>query len=71
MIWNNKKAYTQYQTPCWTYKTIETKKAIEAKKQIQKHSKDFSGTLSDVECMKLIGIAGNTIYKYKAELKTE
>lgn len=51
--------------------TIETKKAIEAKKQIQKYSKDFNGTLSDVECMKLIGIARNTFYKYKAELKTE
>lgn len=51
--------------------TIETKKAIEAKKQIQKYSKDFNGTLSDVECMKLIGIARNTYYKYKAELKAE
>lgn len=51
--------------------TIETKKAIEAKKQIQKYSKDFNGTLSDVECMKLIDIARNTFYKYKAELKTE
>lgn len=48
-----------------------TKKSIEAKKQIQKHSKDFDGTLSDVDCMKLIGLARNTYYKYKRELKAE
>lgn len=51
--------------------TIETKKSIEAKKQIQKHSRDFNGTLSDVDCMKLIGLARNTFYKYKRELKAE
>lgn len=49
--------------------TIETKKAIEAKKQIQKYSRDFDGKLSDTDCMKLIGIARNSFYKYKAELK--
>lgn len=48
-----------------------TKKSIEAKKQIQKHSKDFDGTLSDVDCMKLTGLARNTYYKYKRELKAE
>ena len=47
----------------------ETKKALQAKEIIQKHSKDFSGTLSDVECMKLAGLARNTFYKYKRELK--
>ena len=47
-----------------------TKKSIEAKKQIQKYSKDFNGTLSDTDCMKLIGLARNTYYKYKRELKT-
>lgn len=51
--------------------TIETKKSIEAKKQIQKHSRDFNGTLSDVDCIKLIGIARNTYFKYKRELKAE
>ena len=50
---------------------LTTKKSIEAKKQIQKHSKDFNGTLSDVDCMKLIGLARNTFYKYKRELKAE
>lgn len=44
---------------------VETKKAIEAKKQIRKHSKDFGGNLSDVDCMKLTGLARNTFYKYK------
>jgi len=48
---------------------LTTKKSIDAKKLIQKHSKDFDGTLSDVDCMKLIGLARNTYYKYKKELK--
>lgn len=48
---------------------LTTKKSIEAKKLIQKHSKDFDGTLSDADCMKLIGLARNTYYKYKRELK--
>ena len=42
---------------------------IEAKKQIRKYSKDFDGQLSDVECMRMIGLARNTYYKYKRELK--
>ena len=48
-----------------------TKKSIEAKKQIQKYSKDFEGILTDIECMKMIGLARNTFYKYKAEMKAE
>ena len=50
---------------------LVTKKSIEAKELIQKHSKDFDGTLSDADCMKLIGIARNSFYKYKRELKAE
>lgn len=50
---------------------LTTKKSIEAKKQIQKHSKDFDGTLSDADCMKLTGLARNTFYKYKREMKAE
>ncbi|NRU23596.1 DNA invertase Pin-like site-specific DNA recombinase [Clostridium beijerinckii] len=42
-----------------------TKKSIEAKEQIIKYSKDFQGSLNDVETMKLIGLARNTYYKYK------
>ena len=47
------------------------KKAAAAKEQIKKYSKDFNGSLSDKETMKLIGIANNTYYKYKRELKEE
>lgn len=50
-------------------KRITTKKSIIAKEQIKKYSKDFFGTLSDMEVMKLIGISRNTYYKYKKELK--
>lgn len=49
---------------------IETKKAKAAKELIKKHSRDFGGSLSDAECMKLIGIARNSYYKYKRELKS-
>ena len=48
-----------------------TKKSVVAKKQIQKYSKDYEGTLTDVECIKLIGISRGSYYKYKRELKTE
>ena len=48
-----------------------TKKSIEAKAQIQKYSKDFNGTLKDIEVIKLIGISRNSYYKYKKELTQE
>ena len=48
---------------------IETKKSKEQKQVILKHSKDFGGSLSDTECMQLTGLARNTFYKYKRELK--
>ncbi len=47
---------------------LVTKKSIEAKKLIRKYSKDFEGTLGDKECIKLIGIARGSYYKYKREL---
>lgn len=50
---------------------LVTKKSIQAKQQIQKYSKDFQGTLKDVEVMKLIGVARNSYYKYKKELAQE
>ena len=49
-------------------KKLNVKKAQPAKELIKKHSKTFGGTLTDIECMKLIGIANNTYYKYKKEL---
>lgn len=49
--------------------TYTVKKAETAKADILRLSKDFNGTLNDIEVMKIIGIARNTFYKYKAELK--
>ena len=51
-------------------KKLNVKKAEPAKQLILKHSRDFGGTLSDAECMKLAGIARNTYYRYKAQLRT-
>lgn len=48
-----------------------TKKSVEAKAIIRKHSKVFDGTLNDNDVMKLAGISRNTYYKYKRELLTE
>ena len=48
---------------------LNIKKKAPAKELIIKHSKDFNGTLSDGNCIKLIGISRNTYYKYKRELK--
>lgn len=50
---------------------LTTKKSIEAKEVILKRSKDFNGDLSDLEVMKLTGVARGTYYKYKRELKAE
>ena len=52
-------------------KKLTTKKSIEKKSEILKHSVDFGGTLNDVDCMKLTGLSRNTFYKYKRELKAE
>lgn len=48
-----------------------TKKSIQAKNDIMKYSKDFQGTLKDIEVIKLLGLARNTYYKYKKELSEE
>lgn len=50
---------------------LNVKKAAPAKAVILKHSKAFGGTLDDAECMKLAGLARNTYYKYKRELREE
>ena len=50
---------------------LTTKKSIEKKAEILKHSADFEGTLNDIDCMKLTGLSRNTFYKYKRELKEE
>lgn len=48
---------------------LNIKKSALCKEQIQKYSRDFDGTLTDADCIKLIGIARNTYYKYKRELR--
>ena len=49
---------------------LTTKKSVKAKELIRKHSKDFEGTLSDVDVMKLIGCARGSYYKWKRELRS-
>ena len=48
---------------------VVTKKSIEAKAVILKHSQDFNGTLADPDVMRLTGLSRNTYYKYKRELR--
>ncbi len=54
-----------------TGRKLHVKKADAAKKIILKYSRDFNGSLSDIECMKLVGIARNTYYRYKALLRNQ
>ena len=49
--------------------TLTTKKSTECKKIISKHSKDFGGTLTDLDVIKLCGCSRQSYYKYKAEIK--
>lgn len=51
--------------------SVVTQKSLVAKELILKRSQDFNGTLTDTEMIKLTGIARNTYYKYKRELKKE
>ena len=48
---------------------LTTKKSVEAKALIIKYSKDFDGSLTDKEVIKLIDVSRNSYYKYKSELK--
>ena len=50
--------------------TLTTKKSIDCKSIIKKHSKDFGGTLEDSDVMKLCGCSRNSYYKYKREIKS-
>lgn len=50
---------------------LVTQKSIAAKKDILKYCKDFNGSLTDVDTIKLIGISKNSYYKYKRELREE
>ena len=50
---------------------LTTKKSLECKNIIRKHSKDFGGSLDDTEVMKVCGCSRNSYYKYKRELKVD
>lgn len=50
---------------------LTTKKSVAAKEIILKYSKNFGGTLTDIDVMKLAGVSRNSFYKYKRELKDQ
>ena len=50
--------------------TLTTKKSVECKAIIKKHSKDFGGSLDDPDVIKLCGCSRNSYYKYKKESNT-
>ena len=50
--------------------SLTTKKSLYCKTIIQKHSKDFGGSLDDPDVIKLCGCSRNSYYKYKRELKS-
>lgn len=50
---------------------LVTKKSVIAKEIIKKYSVDFNGALKDSEVMKICGIARNTYYKYKREIREQ
>lgn len=51
--------------------SVVTQKSLVAKEMILKRSQDFNGSLTDIEMIKLTGLARNTYYKYKRELKED
>lgn len=50
---------------------LNVKKKSGIKQEILKKSKDFYGTYTDKDLIKVLGIARNTYYKYKKELLAE
>ena len=52
-----------------TREKYATKKELAAKEIILKNSKDFNGSNTDAEVIKIAGSSRNSYYKYKAELK--
>ena len=50
---------------------LNTKKSAQMKPILLQHCKEFGGSLNDTEVMRLTGLARNTFYKYKVELKAE
>ena len=52
-------------------KKYTSKKEVYCTELIKKNSKDFNGSNSDDEVMKICGISRGSYYKYKRELKEE
>ena len=50
-------------------KKLNVKKANNAKEKMRELCKDFGGSNTDVEVMKIVGVTRKTYYKYKKELK--
>lgn len=50
---------------------LTIKKKAPAKEIIQKHCKEFGGSLTDPEVMELARVSRNTFYKYKKEIREE
>ena len=50
---------------------LTTKKSVWAKEMIRKYSRDFGGSLNDVECIRMIGISRGSYYKYKKEISAQ
>ena len=48
---------------------VETKKSKEMKERIRQMSRDFDGCMIDSEVIAVLGIARNTYYKYKGQIK--
>lgn len=48
---------------------VTTKKSVEMKEKIRKMAKSFDGNMSDKEVIETLGIARNTYFKYKKEMK--
>lgn len=50
---------------------LKVKKAEKAKVEIVRYSKDFDGQLDDPDVIRLVGVARNTYYRYKKQLRQE
>lgn len=52
-------------------KVLNIKKKAPIKAEIKAKSRDFNGTYTDADLIKVLGIARNTYFKYKKELRME
>ncbi len=57
--------------PAHKSRTLHIKKKEPIKAEIRRKSKEFDGMMTDVDLIKVLGIARNTYYKYKKELCEE